>query len=266
MGLLDRSKDYIKQNYIKVFDMLNVLNHSDGYLTMGIYLKQIDIAKISLYKRDVTSEQLILISTDIIEKLIEHITREISELSENNKEMYYSEFRLTDEEIEELTNESQADLDTILREENLYINDLYWKKSDLLQFLEIQELIMPIKDTMAQSILISNNHSEGESLEKQLNTPIILKGIHLKNQQSQERRNFAISFAKKLWDGDRNIRIGDMAEKVFQQMLLYYSIDDLPKTRATIKLWIRSVAPKEAQIRGRNRNVKKYIEQAKDKK
>lgn len=265
MGLLDKSKDYIQQNYIKVFDVLNILNLSDGYLKMGIYLKQIDIAKVSLYERDATSEKLIPISTDIIEKLIEHITSEISELNKNNKEMYHSEFRLTDEEIEEYKNESQADLDTILREANLYINDFYWKKSDLVPFPEIQELITP-KNQKASP---SNDHFGVKSVEKgaeKLDLPIILKGIHLKNQQSQERRDFAISLAKNLWDGDRNIRIGNMAEKVSQQMRLHYSIDDLPRTLATVKLWIRSVAPKEAQIRGRNRNVKKYIEQANDKK
>lgn len=265
MGLLDKSKDYIQQNYIKVFDVLNILNLSDGYLKMGIYLKQIDIAKVSLYERDATSEKLIPISTDIIEKLIEHITSEISELNKNNKEMYHSEFRLTDEEIEEYKNESQADLDTILREANLYINDFYWKKSDLVPFPEIQELITPKN----QKTSPSNDHFGVKSVEKgaeKLDLPIILKGIHLKNQQSQERRDFAISLAKNMWDGDRNIRIGNMAEKVSQQMRLHYSIDDLPRTLATVKLWIRSVAPKEAQIRGRNRNVKKYIEQANDKK
>lgn len=265
MGLLDKSKDYIQQNYIKVFDVLNILNLSDGYLKMGIYLKQIDIAKVSLYERDATSEKLIPISTDIIEKLIEHITSEISELNKNNKEMYHSEFRLTDEEIEEYKNESQTDLDTILREANLYINDFYWKKSDLVPFPEIQELITPKNEKTPPS----NDHFGVKSVEKgaeKLDLPIILKGIHLKNQQSRERRNFAISIAQTRWEEDQNIRISTMANKVYEQMLLKYPKDVLPKTIATMKAWIRPVAPKEAQIRGRNRNVKKYIEHAKDNK
>lgn len=77
-----------------------------------------------------------------------------------------------------------------------------------------------------------------------------LSGLAKRNQLAQDRQGMARIIATSFWEDDQNILISDMANKVYAAMVDYCK-EQLPQQPETIKNWIRPVAPKEAQRRGR---------------
>jgi len=63
--------------------------------------------------------------------------------------------------------------------------------------------------------------------------------------------------ATKLWEADdaKDVRIGDMAERVYRALLQEGFSEDLPGTAERIKAWIKPVAPEYARKGGRRRKT-----------
>lgn len=83
--------------------------------------------------------------------------------------------------------------------------------------------------------------------------PDELKGLSRINQLSQDRQGMARIFALSLWEKNKNILIGDMADQVYRLMIDYCK-DDLPELPDSLKTWLRPIAPPEAQKKGRPPN------------
>lgn len=77
-----------------------------------------------------------------------------------------------------------------------------------------------------------------------------LTGLTRRNQLSQDRQGMARIIALSLWEKDKNIRISEMADKVYREMLSYCR-EDLPLLTESVKAWIRPVATTESQKKGR---------------
>ncbi|MCY1294725.1 hypothetical protein D9M70_440350 [compost metagenome] len=82
-----------------------------------------------------------------------------------------------------------------------------------------------------------------------------LAGLALQNASKEEVKQMARELAVKLWDADsaQEIRIGDMAEKVYRTLASTDALPHLPGTVEPIHDWIRPVAPAYARKRGRKK-------------
>jgi hypothetical protein len=90
--------------------------------------------------------------------------------------------------------------------------------------------------------------AEGSSLAQSDRTD--LKGLDKVNQRKHDAQGMARILAENYWIVDKNISIGVMAERVWNE-LRDYCQDDLPDHASTVKAWIKSVAPPEASRPGR---------------
>lgn len=102
-----------------------------------------------------------------------------------------------------------------------------------IQLAQAKELIKTMKADQSEGIPIDG-----------------LTGLAKRNQLAQDRQGMARIIATSFWTDNRNILISDMANKVYAVMVDYCK-EQLPQQPETIKNWIRPVAPKEAQRRGR---------------
>lgn len=81
-------------------------------------------------------------------------------------------------------------------------------------------------------------------------SPNDLIGLAKINQLAKDRQGMARVIALSLWNEDKNILIGDMADKVYKAMIPYCR-EELPQLPETLKGWIRPIATDEAQKKGR---------------
>lgn len=139
-----------------------------------------------------------------------------------------------------------------LKAEKEELNNLL-KKSEY----ENTELCVDIKvmQNSLERLKIENQQLTNEieklnNLDTLDNTVEKLTGLAKRNQAAQDRQGMARIIAMSLWEQDRNIRIGVMADKVYKEMLDYCK-EDLPELTESIKAWIRPVATEEAQKKGR---------------
>lgn len=89
-----------------------------------------------------------------------------------------------------------------------------------------------------------------ETVQKISDVPDELIGLKRRNQLAQDRQGMARIIALSFWEKDQSILIGEMADKVYRTMIDYCK-DDLPQLTDTLKTWIRPIATKEAQKKGR---------------
>lgn len=78
-----------------------------------------------------------------------------------------------------------------------------------------------------------------------------------KNQAKKEARKMAQDIATELWQPDtaQEIRLGDMADRVYRTLAAEGFAESLPGTTERIKEWIRPVAPDYARKGGRRRKT-----------
>lgn len=119
--------------------------------------------------------------------------------------------------------------------------------------ITINDLIILHKDLMElENNIISNSPApQKDKLETKQIKP--RKGVSLKKLQAQE---YAKVIAKALWNNDkeRAIKIGEMAEIVYSEVYNLGYQSELPYNSASIKDWIKDVAPEYARTGGRPRN------------
>ena len=94
--------------------------------------------------------------------------------------------------------------------------------------------------------------AELESQHNNITEPTELSGIHAINQHKSDLQGMARVIASKKWADNDTILIGTMADTVYREVVQYTT--DMPETTDTVKNWIRSVAPVNAQKRGRPPN------------
>lgn len=80
-------------------------------------------------------------------------------------------------------------------------------------------------------------------------------GLSLQNANRELVKQMAQAKAVELWDADsaQEIRIGDMADKVYRALALTAALPHLPGTAEPIHDWIRPVAPAYARKSGRTK-------------
>ena len=123
-----------------------------------------------------------------------------------------------------------------------------------------------------------NRHPESKSLIMVAATNLILAGlrstedlvIKLCNVELSKARPFleanshkaavvdrAKVIASEFWkvDTEKAIRIGEMADKVYRELVGEGFAESLPETTVTIKDWIKAVAPSYARSGGRSRKT-----------
>lgn len=119
--------------------------------------------------------------------------------------------------------------------------------------ITINDLIILHKDLMElENNIISNSPApQKDKLETKQIKP--RKGVSLKKLQAQE---YAKIIAKVLWNNDkeRAIKIGEMAEIVYSEIYNIGYQSELPYNSASVKDWIKDVAPEYARTGGRPRN------------
>ena len=119
--------------------------------------------------------------------------------------------------------------------------------------ITINDLIILHKDLMElENNIISNSPApQKDKLETKQIKP--RKGVSLKKLQAQE---YAKIIAKALWNNDkeRAIKIGEMAEIVYSEIYNIGYQSELPYNSASVKDWIKDVAPEYARTGGRPRN------------
>jgi hypothetical protein len=131
MGLLDSREQFIKENYIGVWELINFLSRNNEYKEIGGYLGYIgaQTSALKLYHLNsfyqITEVNLLYGVYPVIKDVIEKLIYELSDPNNEKKE--------------------------ILEDIQFRGEKYYWKKSDLSKFPELNEIIIQI-----QKIEISN--------------------------------------------------------------------------------------------------------------
>jgi thiamine kinase-like enzyme len=71
-----------------------------------------------------------------------------------------------------------------------------------------------------------------------------------RNDRKEDLAIMARVMAKHFWSTDTETKIGEMAEKVHNELKRYARAPDLPRNPDTIRTWIKAVAPEFASRRG----------------
>lgn len=144
MGLLDEKEKIIRDNYVEVWKLIELLSNTDKYSHIGVYLRSIEAhtRKLPLYRvNEFYQIGRIAPPNNIysdVEEIIDCLICNTNGVEEEN----------------------QATLDKVCLKSANY----YWKKSDLLKFKELKEILTPTQIVKVSTIEapVSNTKSEKE--------------------------------------------------------------------------------------------------------
>lgn len=117
--------------------------------------------------------------------------------------------------------------------ENIYLDE---RNSEIKRM----ELVRNMRNESDEDMIVNSKQGDHEKLS----------GLEKYNQSKQDAKGMARVIAKKYWSDDEGILIGDMANKVYANMVDYCQ-DFLPQEPDSIREWIKPVAPEAASRRGR---------------
>jgi hypothetical protein len=132
MGLLDEKEKLIRDNYVEVWKLIELLSNTDKYSHIGVYLRSIEAhtRKLPLYRVNEFYQIGRIAPPNNIYSDIEEIIDCL--ICDTNG-------------VEE---ETQATLDKVCLKSANY----YWKKSDLLKFKELKDILTPTQIVEVSSI------------------------------------------------------------------------------------------------------------------